>query len=291
MKRVKKGRLQVLQRSAIAEQLQSPLLQLPGELRNRIYELALSSEVPLVFHSGGYRKRSIFSVDAPTSPNEPVEFNQIKFTCRQLYIETACLESKSSQLTFRGRRISASPEPAQLFNKFLEATSVSKRSWLTQVTLDQISGCFGAINIIGNPSHLRPVAQFARSNPRARIDYTTCEFGSHNVDVMPGFLPMFTQTSRFMKTGIWLTHLARSIDLRGIIPAGKSYLPDEYMFYHHADQPNRRFEWLNVPNLKFWPGEKVLQENSERDLILDWATAEVAKVCAEYAKIWIKNGI
>ncbi|KAH4104771.1 hypothetical protein HBI64_185200 [Parastagonospora nodorum] len=73
IRQVKKSNPQTLRHIAIVEQLKSPLLQLLGELRNRIYELALSSETPLVFQPGGYRKRSIFSVDATKSPKEPVD--------------------------------------------------------------------------------------------------------------------------------------------------------------------------------------------------------------------------
>jgi hypothetical protein len=146
-------------------------------------------------------------------------------------------------------------------------------------------------NITENHPHLRLVAQFARNNPRAKIDCMICSLAGDRIPP-PGFPPILTQASWFMTTGIWLTRLVRLIDLRGIMPAGTLPLSVHYMYFYHADRLDGRFEWLNVPNLKFFfPGEKVLQENFERDLILDWATAEVAKVCVEYAKSWIKNGI
>ncbi|KAH4978945.1 hypothetical protein HBI77_223720 [Parastagonospora nodorum] len=71
-----------------------------------------------------------------------------------------------------------------------------------------------------------------------------------------------------MNKGIWLTYLVRSIDLRGIMLAGKS-LPNHHMYYYHDDQPDRSCEPLNVASLKFWPGEKFLVTTFEEELFTD----------------------
>jgi hypothetical protein len=78
---------------------------------------------------------------------------------------------------------------------------------------------------------------------------------------------MRTRAAKLLNKGIWLTHLARSIDLRSIMPAGQS-LPNHYIYYYHDNQPDRSFERLDVANLKFWPGEKFSVATFEGELLL-----------------------
>lgn len=113
-----------------------------------------------------------------------------------------------------------SQEPAQLFSKSLGATNVGKIAWLTQVTLDLTMSDYSMVDMIESPSYRRHVAQFARNNPRAKIDYIIRDSRSDHVDTLPGF-SMGTRPARFMNKGIWLSHLLRSIDLRGIMPVGQ----------------------------------------------------------------------
>ncbi|KAH3905176.1 hypothetical protein HBH56_221190 [Parastagonospora nodorum] len=102
------------------------------------------------------------------------------------------------------------------------------------------------------------------------------------------------RAAKFMNKGIWLTYLVRSIDLRGIMLAGKS-LPNHHMYYYHDDQPDRSCEPLNVASLKFWPGEKFLVTTFEEELFTDarWdgITKAGAKVCTNVTEDWVKNGI
>lgn len=99
--------LRELQERTTAQQPQSPLLRLPGELRNKIYELALSADEPLLFKRGSLYERSIFrdvtkcGTETIVSRNGSQDFNQLKFVCCQLYAEAACLELRAGGIHFR----------------------------------------------------------------------------------------------------------------------------------------------------------------------------------------------
>lgn len=67
----------------------SRLLILPAELRNEIYDLVLTTVKPVSCASHQIEDRIIhrFSAVADGTPT-PIELNQLKLTCRQLYLET-----------------------------------------------------------------------------------------------------------------------------------------------------------------------------------------------------------
>ncbi|KAF2478368.1 uncharacterized protein BDR25DRAFT_188913, partial [Lindgomyces ingoldianus] len=79
----------------------SALLQLPGEIRNKIYEFALYEPAGIQYRYWTNRthKKPIFFVDQKTS-TEPQEFNQLKYVCGKLHTETAGIEIKFNNLIF-----------------------------------------------------------------------------------------------------------------------------------------------------------------------------------------------
>ncbi|KZM23488.1 hypothetical protein ST47_g5361 [Ascochyta rabiei] len=71
-------------------------LSLPPEIRNRIYQYALTPATGLVYREDeATRKQKAFFCD---SQSKVVEFNQLKYANRQLHLETAALELKHSPL-------------------------------------------------------------------------------------------------------------------------------------------------------------------------------------------------
>lgn len=112
----------------ILEQPDSPLLCLPGELRNRIYNCALTVGV----RSIRYQEVPVYSPLAQPSlrrfyfaehfSDEDEDFNQLKFVCRQLYTETALLELRLNRVTFCGEFDTKETfrRPARLFTEFFE---------------------------------------------------------------------------------------------------------------------------------------------------------------------------
>jgi len=78
----------------ILPQLQSPLLRLPGEIRNKIYEYALEDSKPLRVIS--YLRK----VPIQTHARLLHQFNELKHTCRQLRIETAWMGVSPADTSF-----------------------------------------------------------------------------------------------------------------------------------------------------------------------------------------------
>jgi hypothetical protein len=69
-------------------------LALPGEIRNMIYRLVLTSETPLHIVTPSVVSRPMLCAAHIDQIDVPKDFNQLKFVCRQLYTETADLELK-----------------------------------------------------------------------------------------------------------------------------------------------------------------------------------------------------
>ena len=78
----------------ILTQLHSPLLRLPGEIRNKIYEYALGNSTPL--RVTGYSHK----VPLRTYVKLSHQFNELKHTCRQLRLETAWMGVSPADTSF-----------------------------------------------------------------------------------------------------------------------------------------------------------------------------------------------
>jgi hypothetical protein len=163
----------------------SPLLSLPPELRNRIFASALTSSTSTLQYSPfSKNNRPIFS-DA-THPTQ--EFNQLKYTCHQLYTETAGLEVKHNALRFdlpeedaytlarvqdsidSGLDISTSTASSTTFPPFLYTCSPEKRKWLHRIIVTIRKP---ASYSLSQPTvdRLLSLAQFKRENPHVEIVY------------------------------------------------------------------------------------------------------------------------
>ncbi|ORY10201.1 hypothetical protein BCR34DRAFT_588801 [Clohesyomyces aquaticus] len=102
---------------AISETIKMPttnassLLRLPGEIRNRIYASALTAPSGLTYRSSISTGKFYFCESDPTSGGS--EYNQLKYTCRQLYAETASLESRVNVIIFNQSCPNPTPPIAQ----------------------------------------------------------------------------------------------------------------------------------------------------------------------------------
>jgi hypothetical protein len=103
----------------------SSLLQLPGELRNKVYEYVLTEPSKILSWNHG-------------------QSNQLRLVCRQLHTETNWLELRCNiPITFVQRE-SAHPGPAQQFNAFTKALPTPALQWLCTVVLNNLSAINGA---------------------------------------------------------------------------------------------------------------------------------------------------
>ena len=106
----------------------SRLLQLPGELRNKIYEYALTEERGLVAYANSPCVLRTFR----RGPDR--ESNQLKYVCHQLYAETRDLALRYNRLTFCG------PGPwgglGTLYDYLFHCTSPSHLKGVTRVYIE-----------------------------------------------------------------------------------------------------------------------------------------------------------
>jgi hypothetical protein len=145
-----------------------PFFRLPGELRNRVYEYALTTDKTLRFigENSGEKPKLL----EPDSRHTNGEYNQLKYTCRKLYQETAGLEAKFNKIEIVSRRFPKA-EPARLFRIFLTTSAPEKAAWFTNVTMKS-SHCGHDKNKLLEPaSDLLPIADFCRRNPHVNIRY------------------------------------------------------------------------------------------------------------------------
>ncbi|KAF1359339.1 hypothetical protein EJ07DRAFT_77821, partial [Lizonia empirigonia] len=98
-------------------QRESPFLRLPGEVRNRIYNLALGNRQIMILHPRLYSairySRRCHGTD-PFEPNTVDKLLHLTETCRQIHAETDLLVFKANDFRI-GSELN--------FNKFLDSIS------------------------------------------------------------------------------------------------------------------------------------------------------------------------
>ncbi|KAF2240956.1 hypothetical protein BU26DRAFT_572194 [Trematosphaeria pertusa] len=273
---------------AVAKNQKSRLLQLPGELLNRIYEYALTDTSPCglqyVTHLSiyGERKRTFTSANG-------IELNRLKYVCGKLYAETAGLELKFNTVTFRFR------EPANSFSVFLEASSPSVAAMLTTVILSSSD----PNDILPEPFRaLLPVMWFCKQNPRVTVKYIweIWRLGGYYDSNQAAVYITPLAIERFMDIGAFLSDCLRGKSLN---------IPNQYLYYLLVDQLGawsdpmhiRRldFQKSSVPNFRFFPNVSSIGTEFKR-AATHYTTIRNYKIgtdkaWVEYAKSWVKDGI
>ncbi|KAF2115336.1 hypothetical protein BDV96DRAFT_646345 [Lophiotrema nucula] len=146
-----------------------PLLRLPGELRNRIYQFALFSPDGIQvakYSPRDHDKRAL--LDGKTG----VEFNQLKYVCRQLYDETVGLEVKYTEVIFRFA------EPDEQFCRFMKNCAPTKKGWFTQISLVELFPSFSETGCCFNADAIASVVKFCRDHPHTKVRYCIAIFNS-----------------------------------------------------------------------------------------------------------------
>jgi hypothetical protein len=296
--------LRELQQRIMVDQPQSPLLRLPGELHNRIYDFALSADEPLFFKQGTRYTRSVFievtdkEDDAQNSRNGLEEFNQLKFVCRQLYAETACLELKASSVSFQGEFGGLDRGPAYAFIKFFKQLEGSKCFKLKHVELDFTRSDMVMLGLIEDLGILCQLAEICKAFPHMLVEYTVRDLKTRKAGHAKDASPSPLGPLHFMIHAIWLCYLFRSIDMCRLLPGIR--LEDSICLRELSDKNTGELESykpLDLPNLKLKLGEKVLSETFKEDLRQNmerWPltiTEEHLDACVKQAKDWVENGI
>lgn len=112
------------------------LLQLPSELRNKIYKLVLTSDKPIhlippLNDVASKRNRHYLLTHSQASSSLlSTELNQLKYANKQLYSEVRLLELKFKTLTVALGEESSGRFPAEQFLKWLTVLHPSKLPWI-----------------------------------------------------------------------------------------------------------------------------------------------------------------
>jgi len=131
-----------------------PFLRLPGELRIRIYALALSShsllhycgphiqEKPTANPSTHQNSKAVLYAPTPAVKNheeqntfEQPEFDQLQYVCKQLYRETHLLELRYNDITI-ARMAKAEPPTGETLFAWLATFGVERRYHLRKTRLE-----------------------------------------------------------------------------------------------------------------------------------------------------------
>lgn len=278
----------------------SPLLRLPAELRNLIYAYALTADKGLNFHPSwgdGLRPPRFFP--RSTSPaTRSDEFNQLKYTCRQLHQETAGLEVQTSQTYFNNTTDVRGP--AETFVKFRETCTVKKAGWFRDVTLlddygwgprdvldhNKIYNGWALIHFLGYTPEkykdlleprqfMHAVVDFCRNYKEHRVRYESAKF---DLRVPCGLL----------LCGLHLNLEFRGNDLRSAVAT--SDLPQRGYRRKELSGNNNSAAEFRVENLRYCIPQTGFDHNhlkSEYELF-GWLHASD---CADLAQGWYENGI
>jgi hypothetical protein len=138
---------------ASTDEIKSPLLRLPGELRNRIFEFALTAPRSLIVYIGNSTRPVLYlpaDEDHPevaipyiTTPDQQVSYdhgcysyNQLKLVNKQLYQETKGLELKFNSLRVLGRVYDIPEWHMPNLSFFIERLSPEKKGWISSLIID-----------------------------------------------------------------------------------------------------------------------------------------------------------
>ncbi|KAF2871369.1 hypothetical protein BDV95DRAFT_606807 [Massariosphaeria phaeospora] len=263
------------------------LLQLPAELRNRIYEDVLTVAPTSRLR---YRDDHRSSSDTPSElcAKDERGFNQLKKVCRQLHAETVHLEIKYNDAVFAGERAEGSMPPGRLLRLFLANLDSFAVAWLSTVILE-------ADYVTDDLESIEPLAYFCRKNPHVVMKYICKEFRFHRKkDEEPA--TSYRHILHFLDIGTQLSFLFRCRSPHLILPGTHAQqLRDhtETMYSGSFNAVAARLE--QTPNLRFWPNEEPMTDEvtgflSYRIGNIGWTRRATARAL-EAAKEWTENGI
>ncbi|KAB2104277.1 hypothetical protein AG0111_0g7843 [Alternaria gaisen] len=298
------------------------LSMLPAEIRNTIYELALTAPEPLrcfdpVFwdeYNPTNKRHYLYLRATPTDALDElafefdtVEYNQLKYVSKEVYAETVGLELKYNEITLRVSRKSEYATSFLLLNRWLSSIPVTKRSWIKtiNITIETKSRYVEA-----GPEGVDTLARLTRlcnDNPSMRVKYYLPMWRTkvptfHNRDLSKRH-PIWTAPT----VSDFITHAVDVYSYTRGEGFGKLY-PEIDTKSTRTRQNWRPYRWLRLDqlvhladlqakNLTYFPS---VPKGTELPIIkkdITWAAHGEAVPEAEqwigykHAKDWVENGI
>ncbi|KAF2877754.1 hypothetical protein BDV95DRAFT_588790 [Massariosphaeria phaeospora] len=272
------------------------LLTLPGEIRNRIYEFALhnpeglthTTQIVKIREPQSGKKKALIkplfhAFIHPLSPgadNRPaVEYNQLKYVCRQLYAETAGLELKLNAWVVPGkydRRVS----PEAMLVRFTRSCAPQRLTWLTNISLSPtVCDC-------GAARDLRLLDRISQANPRLTINLFLSNFHF-------GRKAMYAL--RLMSQGLAIALTLYGVNL-GFLLEGTRWaangLREDKVKAYRARHP---FSSIEARNLRVRPQEREMTDEFVESFVEMFAKGYLSKKAMvtwlSFAKHWINHGM
>ncbi|KAF1916041.1 hypothetical protein BDU57DRAFT_515880 [Ampelomyces quisqualis] len=301
----------------------SRLLQLPGEIRNRIWRFALTSSEPLHHRQPRTKLTQQLSIAShhhrlveekyilDGSTLNPPSFNKLKFVNRQLWAETAGLELHFNAVVFSSqivRKFNRDPNASidgfmkkcaeEWFFSFCAPMKVQCVDWLKTVIIAPDPQVWGLSQGYSPPMpHLPMLAMFCKSHPSVQIRYQfdDFKFGDERKN----------SSLNFLRAGVALTVALKgdkdgedaALSLLGCLPRIRE---DNELARNWRETWNIEYLMKNVKNFAFWPkmNSKYARDAHARSCRLRH-DADVLLVndpqlfdkWLSYTKLWCEHGI
>jgi hypothetical protein len=283
----------------------SRLLSLPGELRNLICQYALTSSHGLYMNPGGYgqpprifeedperiisieenhsewdsdwsedldytlnKKKDVIEILKPGQDLSSSTFNQIKYTCHQLYQETAGIEVMFNNIRFLKSVTHA--YSAETFFDFMRGCKPDKAAWFTNISLegnpflspailyyaspdweresqefpldDRVDEAVDDRHPVPLPHYLNSIAEYCLQHPSVMINFHLAPFSSD----------LYKQG--YISWGIYVAEVFRGKNLQPPTPdiAEFKTVWDLMVRVNHWDKRPDRSSLVKLQNLRFW---------------------------------------
>jgi hypothetical protein len=300
----------------------SLLLKLPGELRNRICQYALTSPHELYMILDHDDK--IFGIfENPDGKIHPEEFlsskvfNQLKYTCHQLDKETAGTEVKCNDVRIVSNRkgvqsvdaaltesemfwaASDSARSAEGFVEFFKKCKPHKAAWFENVFIGHVLPTFPFFDCtwindhpedrpleraVRLPDYFIDVAKYCRDHPHTTVNITISEWGRWE-GTLAWHIPH----------GLWLAQLygGKGKELRDRIITDVEEMRDPWHFLTRIEEWHLDSDCAfisGLSNLRFWPYDRTLDETDLRERLEEYPWLKPDE-CVELVKQWIEHGL
>jgi hypothetical protein len=279
-----------------------PLFRLPGELRNRVYELVLTSSEPLRYsvYSADQVEKPVLGV-ATTSDRVTLEFNQLKYVNKALYAECAGLEIKYSDISF-GSYINEGKPPGYQFIAWVETMTPTKQHWLNKTTItlqDPYSAtkkpAFRLQSVPDTAHTIAQLAEFCRTHSNITMTYSL----PHWKLPTGAYYPSQSLERERWDDAIWYAREAAHFYYHALRPPEmhpKTMPAHTSILFRSKNLPKQARRWRNftgagletlqAENLRFIPGERG-------DLVelRKWRALSVSYTLADAAIGWSTDGI
>ncbi|KAF2661754.1 hypothetical protein K491DRAFT_673684 [Lophiostoma macrostomum CBS 122681] len=222
-------------------------LDLPGELRNRVYEFTLSTKDGIVYNSGVMKATNSGTIKKYLVEKCQPEFNQLQYVNHQLREETQFLELGYNNLIFRGN--GSMLNAAKSLLQFRKRVSLHKLEQIRSLHLNPDQVPLTWLHAASIARSLECLKEAMPGFPNAMVHYTLYTRGVNPVGYSDLGINDFIESARTIAAVLYEKHLGEFNQLRFEAKARKD----------REDYPIQELMEA-LPNLRFWPARENVDE-------------------------------